>query len=143
MNSRSITITVAVAVIASVLSAGAVYLIIRRAPLASAAIAPATPVQVEQGNDLTGVWNAGGATFYVRQLGKEIWWLGELSPANPRWTNVARGTVDDKLVHIKWVDVPKGETRGEGTLTLRIVDSKHMKIEENPNDFWVRDWDRQ
>lgn len=143
MNSRSISITVVVAAIASALSAGAVYLILRHASLTSAAIAPATPVLVEQGNNLTGVWDAGGATFYVRQLGKEIWWFGELSPTNPRWTNVARGTVDNKLVHVKWVDVPKGETRGQGTLTLRIVDSKHMKIEVNPNDFWVRDWYKQ
>jgi hypothetical protein len=97
---------------------------------------------VEQSTDLTGVWNAGGATFYVRQLGKEIWWYGELSSTNPRWTNVARGTVDDKLVNVKWVDVPRGETRGDGTLTLRIVDARHMTIEVNPNDFWVRDWER-
>jgi hypothetical protein len=36
-----------------------------------------------------------------------------------------------------------GETRSEGTLTLRIVDSKHLKIEENPNNFWDRDWYRK
>jgi hypothetical protein len=96
-----------------------------------------------QANDLTGVWNSGGATFYVRQLDKEIWWFGERSPTNPFWTNVARGTVDGNLVHIKWVDVPMGETCSEGTLTLRVVDSKHLKIEENPNNFWDRDWYRK
>jgi hypothetical protein len=35
-----------------------------------------------------------------------------------------------------------GETRSEGTLTLR-VDSKYLKIEENPNNFWDRDWYRK
>jgi len=111
--------------------------------LASALIAPGTPAMGAQANDLTGVWNSSGATFYVRQLDKEIWWFGERSPTNLFWTNVARGTVDGNLVHVKWVDVPMGETRSEGTLTLRIVDSTHLKIEKNPNNFWDRDWYRK
>ena len=69
--------------------------------LASALIAPGTPAMGAQANDLTGVWNSSGATFYVRQLDKEIWWFGERSPTNLFWTNVARGTVDGNLVHIK------------------------------------------
>jgi hypothetical protein len=115
----------------------AIQLLVLSATLSLTALAQA------QTNNLTGVWNSGGATFYVRQLDKEIWWFGERSPTNPFWTNVGRGTVDGNLVHVKWVDVPKGETRSEGTLTLRIVDSKHLKIEENPNNFWDRDWYRQ
>jgi hypothetical protein len=113
--------------------------------LAQAKTPPSAPIPAAtpQANDLTGVWKSNGATFYVRQLGNEIWWRGDHSPTNPRWTNVAKGTVDGNLLHIKWVDVPLGETRGEGTLTLRIVDSKLLKIEENPNDFWAHDWIRQ
>jgi hypothetical protein len=115
----------------------AIQLLVLSATLSLTALAQA------QTNDLTGVWNSGGATFYVRQLDKEIWWFGERSPTNPFWTNVAQGTVDGSLVHMKWVDVPMGQTRSEGTLTLRIVDSKHLKVEENPNNFWDRDWYRQ
>lgn len=94
--------------------------------------------------DLTGVWRTqGGPTFYVRQLGHEIWWFGQQAPVNPRWTNVARGTVDGSLVHVNWVDVPMGGTRHQGSLTLRVVDPGHLAISENPDDFWSPDWYKQ
>lgn len=96
-----------------------------------------------QNINLTGVWHTvGGVTFYVRQTGNRIWWLGEQAPANPRWTNVASGTISGGVVRVKWVDVPKGQTEHEGTLALRVVTPSHLVVVENPNDFWNADWTR-
>jgi hypothetical protein len=93
--------------------------------------------------DLTGVWHTeGGPTFYVRQIGNEVWWFGEQSLVNPLWSNVASGTVSSGVIHVRWIDVPKGRTRNTGALTLRIVTPTHLTIIENPNDFWNRDWIR-
>jgi hypothetical protein len=93
-----------------------------------------------QNVNLTGVWHTvGGVTFYVHQIGNQIWWLGEQSPANPLWTNVASGTTDGGVVRVKWVDVPKGRTMHEGTLTLRVVTPNHLMVILNPNDFWSAD----
>jgi hypothetical protein len=80
--------------------------------------------------------------FYVRQLGNEIWWFGQQAPNSPRWTNVASGTFDNGVVRVKWVDVPMGSTRNQGTLGLRVVAANHMVVSENPNDFWNADWFR-
>jgi hypothetical protein len=118
---------------------------IKRACLATVVLflLSAVPMAGADYYDLTGVWKtSGGVTFYVRQLGNEIWWFGQRTPTNPLWTNVARGTLDGNLVHVKWVDVPMGGTRNQGTLTLRIVDSNHLKVHENPDNFWTPDWYR-
>src|SRR5258708_31620235 len=41
-----------------------------------------------QSSNLTGVWHTtDGATFYVRQVGTEIWGFGQQAPINARWTN--------------------------------------------------------
>lgn len=93
--------------------------------------------------DLTGVWHTvGGVTFYVRQVGNEIWWFGEQAPNNPRWTNVASGTLQGDQVRVRWVDVPMGGTRHEGSLGLKVVAGNHLVVNENPNDFWNADWTR-
>ncbi len=102
------------------------------------------PALGAEARDLTGVWRtSGGPTFYVRQLGFEIWWFGQQAPANPGWTNVAHGSMDGNLVHVKWVDVPMGSSRHQGTLTLRVVESNHLKVVDNPDDFLNADWYRK
>jgi hypothetical protein len=102
------------------------------------------PVMGAEAADLTGVWRtSGGVTFYVRQLGNEIWWFGQQAPTNPRWTNVAQGMLVGDLVQVKWVDVPMGGTRHQGSLALRVVEPDHLKVVENPNDFWSADWYRK
>ncbi len=96
-----------------------------------------------QGMDLTGVWHTRtGATFFVRQLGSEIWWFGTQAPSQPRWTNVASGRLDGNVIRVRWVDVPQGATRNSGTLALKAVSADHLVVSENPNDFLAADWFR-
>lgn len=44
---------------------------------------------------LTGVWQGNdGARYYLRQVGKEVWWYGENDPVFPSFSNVAHGKLD-------------------------------------------------
>jgi hypothetical protein len=96
-----------------------------------------------QAIDLTGVWHTGsGATFFVRQVGFEIWWYGTQAPTQPRWSNVASGRLDGNVVRVQWVDVPQGTSRNSGILALRILDANHLVVSENPNNFVSEDWSR-
>lgn len=93
--------------------------------------------------DLTGVWHTvGGVTFYVRQSGNEIWWFGEQAAVNPRWTNVASGTIEGDQIRVRWMDVPMGGTRNQGRLGLRVVSADHLVVDENPDNFWNAEWTR-
>jgi hypothetical protein len=77
--------------------------------------------------DLTGTWSCNdGGKYYVRQIGKELFWYGEKSVTSPIWSNVATGTVDGNYIIVRWADVPKGTTLSEGILELTLV---------NPNKF--------
>ena len=71
--------------------------------------------------DMNGVWRANdGGTYYVRQLGNEVWWLG-MSPDDGRtWTNVFHGTRNGNTVTGTWADVPKGRVAGGGMMTLTV-----------------------
>jgi len=71
--------------------------------------------------DLTGRWSCNdGGTYYLRQLGKEVFWFGERSPTGPVWSNVASGHIDGNQIVLRWADVPKGSVMSEGILILRL-----------------------
>jgi len=71
--------------------------------------------------DLTGVWKADdGGTYYVRQTGHNVHWYGERSKNNPAWSNVFVGEKNGKRIKGRWVDVPKGNIMGRGTLKLEV-----------------------
>ena len=51
------------------------------------------PAQGQEVN-LTGKWSCDdGGTYYIRQLGKTVWWLGKSNNGGQDWTNVLRGTL--------------------------------------------------
>ncbi len=71
--------------------------------------------------DLTGKWSSNdGGSYYIRQLGKEVFWFGERSPTGPAWSNVASGHIDGNQIILRWADVPKGSIMQEGILILRL-----------------------
>jgi hypothetical protein len=88
-----------------------------RAP-ASYPIPPATfvPPRFQEAN-LTGTWlGDDGATYYVRQIGSKVWWIGE--HPNGAFSNVFVGRVSNRTVEGSWADVPKGTGSQDGKLTL-------------------------
>jgi hypothetical protein len=94
--------------------------------------------------DLTGIWNCDDrALYYVRQLGSRIFWIGERSPQNPRFCNVAYGSVSPFEVTIEFADVPKGVNREWGTMVLQITDNgTRMTATKKTGNFGGSTWIR-
>jgi hypothetical protein len=59
---------------------------------------------------LSGVWHGSdNGTYYVRQLDREVWWLGLSRDQGRSFANVFRGSVSESgPVQGTWVDVPMG-----------------------------------
>ncbi len=68
---------------------------------------------------LSGVWSSDDAgTYYVRQIGSTVWWLGLSVDEGQTFANVFRGTLQNNRVSGSWADIPLGHTANGGTLTL-------------------------
>lgn len=99
----------------------------------------------EQGTwryDLTGVWSCDdGGSYYVRQLGGNVWWYGESS--NGRWSNIFHGAMNGDWVDGLWLDVPKGRDRNNGAIRLRVDSRDEFHREQNTgDDFGGSRWRR-
>jgi len=71
--------------------------------------------------NLTGAWGADDiGTYYLRQIGNTLWWLGLSRDQGRTFANVFHGTVSGELIKGNWIDVPMGQTPilGSGNLTL-------------------------
>ncbi len=74
--------------------------------------------------DMTGTWRADdGGTYYVRQVGDEIWWLGQSADGSKSWANVYHGVRNGTTVTGTWADVPRGAKRSSGLLNLLVSDT--------------------
>ncbi|MFI4986763.1 MAG: hypothetical protein ACHQF3_04935 [Alphaproteobacteria bacterium] len=90
--------------------------------------------------DVTGVWAANdGATYYIRQIGPEVWWFGD---GSPRFSNVAHGHYEGDSIRLQWVDVPKGGTSSQGELTLHAENGR-LVARRATGGFSARVWTRQ
>jgi hypothetical protein len=71
---------------------------------------------------ITGKWTANdGGTYYVRQLGNVIWWLGMTSDDDGRtFTNVFKGTIQGNNITGDWSDVSRGATNNHGILNVNV-----------------------
>jgi hypothetical protein len=76
---------------------------------------------------LSGAWHGtpDNGTYYIRQLGNTVWWLGLSSDQGRAFANVFRGTLNNTtgLIDGKWFDVPMGANSvlENGTLQLGPV----------------------
>lgn len=78
---------------------------------------PAEPLQ----EDLTGTWTSeNNGTYYVRQVGTTVWWVGQSRDGGISYTNVFNGSKNGDQITGFWADVPAGKNTGSGTLTLSI-----------------------
>jgi hypothetical protein len=108
--------------------------------------------------NLTGVWNCNdGGTYYVRNLGPEVWWFGHGVHPHQSFANVAYGRVegegDTRLLRLKWADVPGGTTNIYGRLVLHLNFAiqfnrvTHMSNAERTGNFggslwtWSHQWE--
>jgi hypothetical protein len=109
-----------------------------------------------QPTTLSGVWHGSDSgTYYVRQLGREIWWLGLSRDQGRSFANVFRGSVGESgTVAGQWVDVPMGVggVLSGGTLVLTgdqpdtQVSTTLTKIQETANfgaGAWIKIYDAE
>ena len=93
--------------------------------------------------DLTGVWNCDdGGKYYIRQLGTDVWWYGELDPNTPSWSNVMRGTISGNMIEGEWSDVPKGSVMQYGNLALQIESGNKLVALSKTGGFSGSVWTR-
>jgi hypothetical protein len=94
--------------------------------------------------DLTGAWSCNdGGTYYLRQLGSELWWYGEQSPSNPAWSNIAYGSVAGNRIELKWTDVPKGHIMNNGMLQLEMTPDGKIVARNKTGGFGGSVWTRR
>jgi microsomal dipeptidase-like Zn-dependent dipeptidase len=96
-----------------------------------------------EGN-LTGAWSGDDyATYYLRETsGKDVVWFaennfwgGDTGDAQPNFAHVFFGKkVGDGIVG-EWVDVPKGKTKGNSSLTVGVKGKQDMTIANNAAGF--------
>jgi hypothetical protein len=71
---------------------------------------------------LTGEWKANdGGTYWIRQVGNQVWWVGTSSDGGRTFTNTFRGTRDGAEITGEFADVPRGQILGSGQLNLRLI----------------------
>jgi len=71
--------------------------------------------------NLTGVFHdPNGVPYYIRQVGREIWWFGENDPDTPNFSSVAHGKIHQDRIILSWADVPKGANQGSGILVFQV-----------------------
>lgn len=77
-----------------------------------------------QNINLTGIWKANdGGTYYIRNIGDDIWWLGISSnDAGKTFSNVLRGQIleNNNTIVADWTDLPMGSNMYYGKLTLNV-----------------------
>lgn len=92
--------------------------------------------------DLTGIWQCDdGGTYYVRQLGNNVWWYGESS--NGQWSNIFHGALDGERLEGLWLDVPKGRDLSHGALRLQVDSlNEFHRVDKSGDDFGGSRWRR-
>lgn len=104
--------------------------------------------------NLTGAWAANdGGTYYVRQIGNAVWWLGLSADEGQTFANVFQGTLQSSPCHLihalrtspsaqrgtqplpvagqncslitgNWADIPLGQTSNSGNLSVDANNDK-------------------
>ncbi|MDZ8263456.1 hypothetical protein [Nostoc sp. ChiQUE01b] len=91
--------------------------------------------------NLSGVWQSNdGGTYYVTQVGNQVWWYGQSADGGVGYTNVFRGILVGDRATGEWVDVPKGGNRNVGVVSIEIF-SNYRFVQKGSN-FGPVEWNR-
>ena len=102
--------------------------------------------------NVTGVWECNDSgIYYVRNLGREVWWFGRGVHPHQSFANVAYGQVEGvgaetRILKLRWADVPAGTTNIYGRLVLQLNFSiqrnrvTHMTATESSGLFGGSHW---
>ena len=99
------------------------------------------------GVNLSGVWAADDmATYYVRQIGNAVWWLGLSQDQGRTFANLFRGTVMGSNVQGEWIDLPifPGGTTNRGTLNVSGAGAQSIVLNRvsQTGNFGAQSWSK-
>jgi len=101
---------------------------------------------VFEGEDLTGPWGSNdGGTYYLRQIGDAVWWMGLDGTDGRNFSNVFHGTRQANLITGQWSDVPRGGAMSSGSLVIEIVQTPRgvqLRKREGTGGFGGTTWFR-
>jgi hypothetical protein len=94
--------------------------------------------------DLTGIWQCNdGGTYFLRQVGGDLWWYGRDGGGGDNWTNVFHGQIQGFEVIGYWADIPVGRfARSDGKLQLRIDNPGRLLLSNQSGNFGGSEWKR-
>jgi hypothetical protein len=97
------------------------------------------------GVNLSGVWAADDmATYYVRQIGNTVWWLGLSQDQGRKFANIFKGTVQGSNVRGEWTDLPiftSGTTnRGMLSFASNSAESILLNRIDQTGSFGAQSW---
>ncbi len=102
-----------------------------------------SPKLIAEAVNLSGRWRASdGGTYYLKQIGNELWWFGESPNQGATWSNIFHGQIQGKQIAGKWVDVPKGRNNLAGEITLKVLSSNRLKAVRRTGGFGGSVWTR-
>jgi hypothetical protein len=94
-------------------------------------------------DNLTGRWTGNdGGTYFIKQTGNQIWWLGQSADNGAAFANVFNGTLLGNLLIGRWSDVPRGQSQNAGELSIQIVDANHLQTVVKTGSFGASEWTR-
>lgn len=102
---------------------------------------------------VTGVWTCDdGGNYYIRNVGRQVWWYGSGRLSDFSFANVAYGRCEDdgnrRFLRLRWADVPVGTANIWGHLLLEVVcapdDGRavRMHARESSGQFLGSRWTR-
>jgi hypothetical protein len=71
--------------------------------------------------DLTGKWRNDDASYAVRQVGDQVWWVCRSKDGGKTFTAVFHGKLTGKQLVGHFADVPAGNNRFQGSITGRLI----------------------
>ncbi|MGW1196568.1 hypothetical protein ACWD4B_12060 [Streptomyces sp. NPDC002536] len=95
----------------------------------------------------TGIWTADdAATYYLRQVGDIVWWLGMSHDQGRTFTNAFSGRVmadgTESIIVGESVDVPLGARRDSGSIRLHSSDGTTLTADDDTSRRWTKVSDR-
>lgn len=94
--------------------------------------------------NFTGLWRCDdGGSYFIRQVGNEIWWYGRGGDAGKSWSNVFHGQIKGNKVIGKWANVPYGRAQSSGEIILEIIGAGKLVTTKKTGGFGGSEWHRR
>jgi hypothetical protein len=71
--------------------------------------------------DLTGKWQGDTATYWLRQVGNEVWWICKSKDGGKSFTVAFHGKLSGTQLTGNFADVPPGKNRAQGSIKAQLL----------------------